>query len=155
MRRLAAIPRLQRVGTRSRGRQTGPARVIKATVIVPTDLQSSNRSDPFWLTHAGQATCDRWMPRPPLSARRAESWRRGGGVQRTHAIEIVTVYKSVDIGHALSSGTNRGPGMPTCCFDDVTKTSTDNSDPWSFPILSARPILYVVNSVCRNRADDL
>src|SRR5271166_1038653 len=55
--------------------------------------QPPRSTRPFCLTHAGQATCDRWMPRPPLSARRAESWRRGGGVQRTHAIEIVTVYK--------------------------------------------------------------
>ena len=31
--------------------------------------------------------------------------------------------------------------MPTCSFNGVPKTSTDTSDPWSFPILSAWPNL--------------
>ena len=44
-------------------------------------------------------------------------------------------------GHALSSGINRGPGMPACSFDDVAKTPKDTSHPWPFPILSACPYL--------------
>src|SRR5271157_4395584 len=47
-------------------------------------------------------------------------------------------------GHAPWSGINRGPGMPTCSFNGVPKTSTDTSDPWSFPILSTWPNLSFV-----------
>ena len=46
-----------------------------------------------------------------------------------------------DTGHALSTGTNREPGMRGCSLDDVAKTSADASDSWSFPILSAWPSL--------------
>src|SRR5208337_3896864 len=48
-------------------------------------------------------------------------------------------------GHAPWSGINRGPGMPTCSLNGVPKTSTDTSDPWSFPILSAWPNLSDVH----------
>src|SRR5208337_972779 len=61
MRRLAAIPRLQRVGARSRGRQTGPERVIKATVIVPTDLLSVGGRGNFPAISSGPCN---WLRQP-------------------------------------------------------------------------------------------
>src|SRR5271166_2453335 len=46
-------------------------------------------------------------------------------------------------GHALLTGINREPGMPACSIDDVARTPTEASDPWSFPFLGAWPNLSV------------
>ncbi len=46
-----------------------------------------------------------------------------------------------DTGQALSTGTNREPGLPVCSLDNVAKTTADASDSLSFPILSSWPIL--------------
>ncbi len=46
-----------------------------------------------------------------------------------------------DTGHALSTGTNRQPGLPASALDDFASATADVSDYLSFPILSAWPVL--------------
>ncbi len=46
-----------------------------------------------------------------------------------------------DTRHALSTGTNRQPGLPASALDDFASTTAYVSDSLSFPILSAWPLL--------------